>query len=105
MTSQENFAAIELLADQIKYLLFNVYFPSDNKSFDNFIRFQETLASISSVLDDSSITQVILIGDMNSHPNRGQYWATLEFFVREYNFCFADVKSLPDDTHIFERET
>ena len=76
-------------------------FISPATSMDSYISFLEVLASISSFLDKSSNSSVVILGDMNAHPNRGQHWDALQGFVDEYNFCIADLLQLSDDSYTF----
>ena len=99
--NENNFSGFELLKDNSRYLLINIYLPCDNRSSDNFVAFKEILASLSAELDNRHACKVVIIGDMNSHPNRGQYWSELNCFTDEFNFSFADILLLPENIHTF----
>ena len=101
VSHSKEFCRIDLKIGSQTYSLFNVYFPCDNRSIDSLVVFRETLANLSTTLDDLNISKVIIIGDMNTHPNRGQYWAELSDFTSSYNFKFADITNLPIDSFTF----
>ena len=101
VSHSKEFCRIDLKIGSQTYSLFNVYFPCDNRSIDSLVVFRETLANLSTTLDDFNISKVIIIGDMNTHPNRGQYWAELSDFTNDYNFKFADITNLPIDSFTF----
>ena len=66
-----------------KILALNVYLPYDNNDSDSLDNYRLNLATISSIIDEYNISNLLLSGDFNADPNKGRFWRELKCLIEK----------------------
>ena len=100
MSETKNYCLAKLFNRSQETYIFNIYSPTDNRSDDCLILFQNVLGEIQSLINDIDSSNLILVGDFNSDWNRGRFWPYLAKFIEENSLLVGD-NHLPADTFTY----
>ena len=83
-----------------KILALNVYLPYDNNDNDSLDRYRTSIATITSIIDEQGIVNVLVAGDLNADPGRGRFWRELDCLFDDYNLR-KESEIMPSDTFTY----
>ena len=97
---------MELLSNNGKLLILNVYFPYEcQNNYDDYMNY---LGKVDSIIQSADTNYVLVIGDMNADTYSGSdsvrnslFGRELVLFCRENNFILSDVEKLASNNDIF----
>ena len=93
--SSDNYLLSELLFNEHKIILANVYMPYDDRTNEIRGEYQQILGDLEASISAFNNHSVICVGDFNADPNRGRLWTLLNDFVANNNFLFFLFSVLP----------
>ncbi|CAF4343149.1 unnamed protein product [Rotaria magnacalcarata] len=96
----ESFIGIELLAENKKLFMLNIYMPYDDGSIDAMHKYCNSLSIIKVLIEKSKANCIVLIGDFNANYGIGRLGKRLNEFLIENDLLKAD-SALPKDTFTY----
>ncbi|CAF3775813.1 unnamed protein product [Rotaria socialis] len=96
----ESFIGIELLAENKKLFMLNIYMPYDDGSIDAMHKYCNSLSIIKVLIEESKANCIVLIGDFNANYGIGRLGKRLNEFLIENDLLKAD-SALPKDTFTY----
>ena len=92
--------AIQIISNNMKLIIFNVYFPCDYRNVESLAQFRECLAELTDIIECEKADFIVIAGDMNCDPHKGRFFSELNDFMQYFNFTLTDL-ALPSDTFTY----
>ena len=89
-----------LKCNNFNVLFLNVYLPCDKQTLDSLDEYRNALSSLSIVVEEQNVNEVVIVGDLNADPSKGRFWNDLSVFCRTNSLLILDEK-LPMDTFTY----
>ena len=86
---------LKISYQNLNYLIINVYLPYYCE--ENTAEYTSYMGKLESILEESEVNGVIIIGDFNAKPN-SEYFTQLTNLCSEYDLIVSDVSILPQET-------
>ena len=92
----ERLLGFEILSENLKYLFINVYLPYYSE--ENMHDFTMYMGKLESIVEESEVNGVVIVGDFNSNP-RTEYYAQLQQLCEDQDLIISDTALLPADSY------
>ena len=79
-------SGLKLVNWECVYLLLNIYAFSDYGNTESLMIYKSHMAELSSICVNESFTDVIIVGDFNSDPNKGRIYAELTNLTNTHDY-------------------
>ena len=93
----DHFMLCSVTLGEVSLAIANIYLPCDRRTREGIFYYETALGELQCSIEDLYVNQVILMGDFNADPNRGNIWPYLNEFILNNNFIVND-RDLPGDT-------
>ena len=95
-----NYSLFTVSYNESVFGLANIYMPCDMRTPDSVFCYETVLGELQCSLDVLNADKILLIGDFNADPSKGNFWPRLNDFILYNNLVVNDLM-LPIDTFTY----
>ena len=96
-------SGLKLVNGECVYLLLNIFALSKNGNTEGVTNYKLLMAELSSICTNEIFTDVIIVSNFNSDPNKGRFYTELNNLTNALEYIVSDVDRLPPDSYTYLR--